>query len=430
MKDKFDLFLIKFKKNSFLRNAFLYTIATMMTPAIGVILLPVYTAYLTPAEYGIMTTVQAFVGVLQLIMILSLHGAVTRLYYDFIDKNEERKKYIGSIFLFILLFAGLLSISLLLLKPILSNLLFHNIPSEPFFLYMVLLSFLTGIISMPLALLRVQERAWNFFIISLLKSLFILILSLYMVIGLRMGPEGPLLAQIISLTIILFAFFFMLKKDLTLNFTWAYIKMSLIFSLPLLPHSLSSWVITASDRIILEKYVSLENLGYYALAAQMSTILRLLYMSVNGAYLPRYIKLKTEGKEQSARKLTQYFFIMIVISGIITILLSKFIVNLLVSEQYSATYSFLIILLIGEMILGFNFLIVSRLFYYKKTGYISMSSLSAALINIILNLFLIPVIGVWGAVITTLLSLVTMVLCNVIWVWRNKKDLKRKGDLS
>ena len=286
---------------------------------------------------------------------------------------------------------------------------------------------------MPLALLRVQERAWNFFIISLLKSLFILILSLYMVIGLRMGPEGPLLAQIISLTIILFAFFFMLKKDLTLNFTWTYIKMSLIFSLPLLPHiQRSSWVITASDRIILEKYVSLEILGYYALAAQMSTLILLLYMSVNGAYLPRYIKLKTEGKEKSAKKLTQYFFIMIVISGIITILLSKFIVNLLVSEQYSSTYSFLIILLIGEMILGFNFLIVSRLFYNKKTSYISMSSLATALINIILNLLLIPVIGVWGAVITTLLSLVTMVLCNVIWVWRSKKNesLKRKGDFS
>ena len=215
MKDKFDLFLIKFKKNSFLRNAFLYTIATMMTPAIGVILLPVYTAYLTPAEYGIMTTVQAFVGVLQLIMILSLHGAVTRLYYDFIDKNEERKKYIGSIFLFILLFAGLLSISLLLLKPILSNLLFHNIPSEPFFLYMVLLSFLTGIIWMPLALLRVQERAWNFFIISLLKSLFILILSLYMVIGLEWGQKDLSCTNNFSNNYLVCIFFHAKKRSYT-----------------------------------------------------------------------------------------------------------------------------------------------------------------------------------------------------------------------
>ena len=88
----------------------------MMTPAIGVVLLPVYTAYLTPAEYGTMTTVQAVVGVLQLIMILSLHGSVTRLYYDFINKKEELKKYIGSLFLFVLLFATLLSISLLLFK--------------------------------------------------------------------------------------------------------------------------------------------------------------------------------------------------------------------------------------------------------------------------------------------------------------------------
>ena len=142
----------------------------------------------------------------------------------------------------------------------------------------------------------------------------------------------------------------------------------MIFSLPLLPHSLSSWIITTSDQIILEKYVSLENLAFYALAAQMSTILRILYMSVNGAFLPRYIRLKTEGKDEDGKKLVQYFSIIIVISGIITILLSKFILHLLVAEQYYATHNFLIVLLVGEIILGFNFIVVAKLFYNKKTS--------------------------------------------------------------
>lgn len=429
MKNKFHWIMAKYKKNSFFGDAILYTIATMMTPAIGVVLLPVYTAYLTPTEYGTMTTVQAVVGVLQLIMILSLHGSVTRLYYDFINKKEELKKYIGSLFLFVLLFATLLSISLLLFKSILSNLLFNNIPSDPFFLYMVLLSFLSGVISMPLTLLRVQEKAWNFLIISLLKSLLILGISLYLVIGLKMGAEGPLLAQIISLSIVLLGFFFMIRKDLKLSFSWPYIKISLIFSLPLLPHSLSSWIITTSDQIILEKYVSLENLAFYALAAQMSTILRILYMSVNGAFLPRYIRLKTEGKDEDGKKLVQYFSIIIVISGIITILLSKFILHLLVAEQYYATHHFLIVLLVGEIILGFNFIVVANLFYNKKTSSISTSSLTAAFMNIIMNLILIPMIGVWGAVISTLTSMVTMLLLNSILIWRiNKKtNVKKEG---
>ncbi|MFD1037193.1 hypothetical protein ACFQ3N_01960 [Virgibacillus byunsanensis] len=77
--------LKKFRNNLFLKYSILYTVGGMMTPMIGLIMLPIYTGYLTPAEYGIMT-VLTLVGMLQLFLLLSLHGAVTRFFYDFLDK--------------------------------------------------------------------------------------------------------------------------------------------------------------------------------------------------------------------------------------------------------------------------------------------------------------------------------------------------------
>lgn len=69
------MFLIinKLFSSQFFKNSLLYTIGSMMTPMIGLIMLPVFTSYLSPTEYGIMTTVQSIMGMLQLLLLLSLH---------------------------------------------------------------------------------------------------------------------------------------------------------------------------------------------------------------------------------------------------------------------------------------------------------------------------------------------------------------------
>lgn len=407
--------LFKLKKDPVFKTAILYTIGTMMTPAIGLILLPLYTDYLSPAEYGIMTSVQSFIGVLQLFMVLSLHGAVSRLYYDFMNDRNEQKKYVGSILLFVLLLASSISILLFLLKPIIGAVLFKSISLNPFYLYMILQSFFTALTSIPMTLLRVKEKAWLFLSIIFIKNLVILILTLYFIINLNMGVEGPFLAAIIAQAFILVLYFFAIKKDFSLNFSYQYLKKSLQFSLPLLPHAISGWFISASDRVILEKFVPLDSLGLYGLAAQMSLVLGMLYMSINSAFGPRYTKLKKENQHESAKELIKYFGIVIVISGIIVISLSGVILSLLVTEEYYSAHPFLIALLIGQMLYGFNLLSFSHLFYYKKTKSIAKSSIAAAVVNIIVNLVLIPIIGVWGAVWSTLIAEGVRLFTNIYW---------------
>lgn len=419
MKRNFEFSLLqKFKKESFFTTAILYTIGTMMTPAIGLILLPIYTKYLSPSEYGVMTTVQSFISILQLFMVLSLHGAVSRLYYDFMNNRSEQKKYVGSILLFVLFFASFISVFLFLFKPIIGAVLFKSISLNPFYLYMILQSFFTALSSIPMTLLRVQEKAWLFLFIIFIKNLFILVLTLYSIIGLNMGVEGPFLAAIVTQAFILVVYFFAIKKDFTLFFSHQYLKKSLQFSLPLLPHAVSGWFISASDRVILEKFVPLDAIGLYGLAAQMSLVLGMFYMSVNSAFGPRYTRLKKDQQHEPAKKLMKQFGIVILISGIMAISLSGIILSLLVTEEYYGAHAFTIALLVGQMIYGFNLLSFSHLFYLKKTKSIAKSSMSAAVINIIVNLILIPQIGVWGAVISTLIAESIRLLTNIYWARR------------
>lgn len=426
MKKIMQIIRNSFTSNSFFGNAALYTIATMMTPAVGIILLPIYTAYMEPKQYGIMVTVLSLVGILQFIMLLSLHSAITRLYYDYLDDREEQRKYLGTVTLFVCFISITIAAVLFMLQPLLSKLLFSHIPVAPFYYYFIILSLLKALTSIPIAILRVQEKAGTFIKIAAFKMVLFLSFSLYLLMGLQMGADGALLANILSEGVVLIVYGLNIRSTITIHFSRAYIKKSLSFCLPLFPHKVSDWVINASDRYILEKFVSLELIGFYGLATQMSAVLGMLFMSINSAYLPRYTLLKQEGKHHSANQLNKYFLIIIVISGLLTIVLSSFIVQLLVSEQYFSAQDYLPVLLLAEMIRGSNYILTAKIYYWKNTKVMAISSIVAAVVNVGLNVVCIPLIGVWAAVLSTLVAEVVRLLLNVGSVKMNSFGKKEK----
>lgn len=392
----------KLFKSMFFKNSILYTFGSMMTPMIGFIMLPIYTFYLSPSEYGIMTTVQTLVGLFELILMLSLHSAVTRFYYDFLDQPDKQKEYLGSIFIFVLLFSTVSAIIFLLLKDSIGALLFQNIPINPFYYYLIGLSWASCLISLPMALFRAQEKAGSFVAINCIKSILIMLVTIYLVVNRGLGAEAALISQFIVTLIVVFLTFYMQYKNIRISLNILYVKQSLIFSIPLLPHLASGWIIKSSDRVILEKFVDAEDLGIYALAVQVSMILTLFYTSINNALIPRYTSLRKEGKEHKAKKLLKIFSFVIVIFGIVSIPIAIIGIKILASSEYNSAVSILPVLLIGQIIKGFYYIPVAKLYFVKKTGAIATSSLLAATISIGINLMAIPYIGIYGAIISSI----------------------------
>lgn len=391
-------------KNKFFKNSMLYTIGSMLTPMIGLIMLPIYTGYLNPAEYGIMTTVQTLMGMLNVFLLLSLHGAVTRFYYDYLDNPQKQSKYLGTIFSFVLIWATIISIVLIILKEPIGTVLFRNIPINPFYYYLIVLSWVTALYELPMAIFRAQEKAGFFVLVNILRAVLIMLSTIYLIVVKGMGAESALLSQfLITLTIIFVTYWIQLKKY-KLSLDSSFIKKSLLFSLPLLPHVASGWIINSSDRIILEKYIDLSNLGIYALAVQVSMVLSIFYTSVNNALVPRYTRLRKERRILEANKLLKIFSLIVLIFGLISIPVSMYAIKIVSSREYYAAITLMPILLIGHMIKGFYFIPVAKLFYTKRTGAIASSSTIAAIANIVINLFSIPFIGVYGALLSTIVA--------------------------
>lgn len=393
-----------FLNNKFVRSSLIYTLGSMMTPLMGLILLPVFTKNLSPAEYGTMTTVQAFAGILQIVLLLSLHGAITRFYFDFLKEPEKRKEYLGSIFSFVVLFSSVTSVFLIITSDFIGPLIFNSIPTNPFYYYFIGLAWVNSLIALPLALLRAQERPLFFILINIFKALLIMILTVYLIIYKGMGAESVLIAHITITFGIVVISYLALKNHLRISFNVHFIKNSLLFSLPLLPHVAGTWIISSSDRFILEKFVSISSLGIYSLAAQVSMILSLFYTSLNNALVPRYTMLRKEGKDSQANKLLRTFSYVILITGIVSIPIAMGAINLLSSEQYFEANQLVPYLLIGQVISGLYLIPSAKLFYTKNTKAIAKSSSIAAIINIIVNVLTIPIIGLYGAVLSTIIA--------------------------
>src|SRR5699024_10911543 len=320
------------------------------------------------------------------------------------NNEETMKHYISTIFTFVLIFSTISSIILIILNKPIGNILFQNIPINPYYFYLIGLSWVDGLFVLPMSLFRAQEKAAKFVFINVLKSFLIMVISVILIVYLGYGAESVLLSHFIISTLITIYTYGSILKVVKLRMNINYLKESLYLSIPLMPHLASTWIISASDRVILEKYIPLSELGIYSLSAQISTVLAIFYSGVNQAMVPRFTRLIKDGKNESAKHLLKNFNRIVVIFGIASIPIAMFATNIIVQGDYKGAIYLLPYLLIGHMIRGFYFVPVAQLFYIKKTKSIASSSMIAATTNIIINLLLIPFIGVHGAILSTIVA--------------------------
>src|SRR5699024_5289914 len=102
-----------------IKNSSIYTVTSVLQKAIGFLLLPLYTTYLTPEDYGITGVVNALTALLSLLFTLSLNSSVQRYYYIYDDRPVERQYFFGTIFLTVLANSLFLGLLLVIFKDIL-----------------------------------------------------------------------------------------------------------------------------------------------------------------------------------------------------------------------------------------------------------------------------------------------------------------------
>lgn len=388
------------------KNSFFYTLATMLQGLISFFLLPVYTKFLSPEDYAMLALVTSFTGIISSFITLQIHTSIPRFVIKFLKEEERTKKYFTSIFLllFLILFFGCLIINIFGVKFI--KIVFsdkNGLSFSPLFSIATWALLPNLLIGAGLLLLQTLEEGNKFFLISLIQVLVNLLFGLYFVAFLRIGVIGVLFAQLLSCIIGLLSVIWFIRHWFTRalrRLPLEDIKESLKYSLPMIPHILSIYIYMYSDRLILQRFVPLADIGIYSIAGTFAYILLVIVNATTTAYSPRFLKLAEESKSE-AKKETKDFLeiwwivIMVILMGYLV--LSKYIVQLMTRPSFFSAVPLIPILAIAYILRGLYCFSVNGIFFLGKTKLIPIITISAALVNVILNIIFIPKFGIYAA---------------------------------
>lgn len=389
-------------------NSAFYMIASLLPVAVGFLMLPIYTRYLTPTDYGVVALVLSLQSFLPLIMTLQVHNSISRFYFDYKDDDIKLRIFISTIMTITIILA-LVSLSLLYiyLDDILNFIFPKTIGYNDIFMLGIFTSFVSVFASIFINLIRVQEKAKLFMKVSL--SLFVISLSVNIleVIIYERGAYGILEASLITSIISFFVYIFMVKEFFIFKVDFSMIIDPLKFSLPLIPHSLSGLIFMYSDRIILEKYVTLSAIGLYMFSDKIATVFKMLVNEFNNAFSPYFNQKSKESKALAIQEIQNISLIFIYTIAMLIVCVALFsveIVYYLFDERYFDTWMMIPLLSSAYIFRSLYCFSSSGLFYEKKTGRVAMITIVAGFANIGLNLLLIPTYGIMVAIYTTIFS--------------------------
>lgn len=395
-----------------LKHSLIYGISNILRKAIGFLMIPVYTRYLTTSDYGTIQILDLIINIAGIMFSFGVSSSIFRFYYQY-DNQEEKNQVISTAYLFIISIIALITICLLLLSKKVSILIFSDV-SYAKYLNIIFCSFLfMQQENIFYNYLLVNKKSVLYTIFSSINLISSLLLNIYFVIIIKIGIIGILYASLISHIIGTIVLGCITLINIKLSFSLVKLKEMLKYGIPLIPSAIGMFLITFADRFFLQKYSSLSEVGIYSLGYNFGYIISFLvvqpFLLTWQAQMFEIAK-KKNAEEIFSRVFTYCSFILILTALALSIL-SKDLLKIIATPAFFNAYKVIPIIASSYVLHGIYFNFYVGFLIEKKTKYVGGIVGFTAVVNIILNFILIPKYNMYGAALATFLSFLVMVLC-------------------
>ncbi len=408
---------------SAVRNSLIYGLGNLSVKLVGLVLIPVYTnpKFLSFSDYGVLGVMEATTQIIIALLGLALTQAFTRWYWD-----KEYSKKQKSIFFTLLTFLfGISLLCVICLIPFteqFSEVLFKKTDFS-FLIKLMLISSAIQMLSMiPLTLLKLQGKPGLYSTSNILKLLVTLLFTIYLVVFNAKGLEGIYEAQIIGGVIFFVLLSRFIIKNIQARFELKILGEMLIFSLPLILGSISGILLITFDRYTLNYLADLTDVGVYTLGYRIANTIKILVIvSVQLALSPMLFKMMDQpDNKRFYSKIMTYFSYLVILA---VMFLSFF--SLEIVKVFTASVKYwdaAKVIPVISFALFFGMLKDTSLIglqIIKKTKIIGAIIFLVAILNLFLNILLIPRYTIMGASVATLISQIIFFIVIFIFAQRH-----------
>lgn len=397
------------RQRELLKNTFILGIGYAVPALVSFLILPLYTAFLTKTEYGTYDLITILLSLMMPTITLQVKASVFRFLIESRSNEAERKQYISTSYLFTAVVSVL---SLLLFCFVLSGVHAATKLLICIYIFQEVLVDLSKQVARGLGVL-------NKYVFSItINSVLLLFFSYVLLFGMRKGLNGVLIALNMALIVTNIYIFVTLelKKYISLhNFSRVRLKKMLAYSAPMVPNSISLWIVHLSDRLVVTFFMGLEVNAVYSVANKIPSLLSQIVGVFNLSWQEN-ASLAVNDKD-SARyysEISQRTIDFLLGSAAVLIAFIPFLFKILVKGTYEDAYNQMPILICGVFFASLSSCYGSIYIALKKTKFIGVTSLIGAVLNLVINALFINKIGLYAASLSTVISYCIIYFCRVI----------------
>lgn len=407
----------KIKKKNFvssklLKLGTLSVIGTFLIKAVNLISLPVFSRLLTPSEYGNVTLFMTYVTIFSIILGLDFNNSVAKGSLEYKDTKES---FLASGIVFTFIF----SIVILAISNMFGNNLFQLIGMQRIdFNLLLIYSYASFIVSYVSADYIFQfDYTKNMLLCSSVALLnFLCSVILILTIFKEQAYWGRVIGASIPTIIIAVICMFRIVIKGWNGIAWKYIKYSIKFSVPLIPHNLSGLILSQADKVMISNMIGAFENGIYSLVYNVGWMLSVLIEALNNVWMPWMFR-KLENKEVAVvKKVADLYLSGFTIIGICVAAISPELVKLVAPQTYWEGIDFVTWVVYATYVVFLYYFYVNIELFYKQTHMVSVGTIMAAGLNVGLNLWGMNVFGYAFAAISTLIAYIGLLIFHSIIV--------------
>lgn len=384
------------------KETFIYGISTVVARLLNFILLPLYTHYLHPDEYGVVATVFSFIAFLNVVYSLGLNQGYIRYF--------KEKNSLKNILSFIFFSSFILSFLVISFSKPLAYIFQVGIENYRLIIYSAVILYFDSIILIPFTDLRMKHKALIFVFVKIFAIVLNIILNVIFLKYMRTGIDGVFTANVIS-SFSQFILFIKYIRLVTFSLDFKFLKEVFRYSFPFVPSSLSGLFIQLIDRPIMMSLISPYWVGIYQANFRIAVLLNLFVSMFDFAFRPFVIEnMNKENATEIFSRIFKYFTYFLVSAWLFLSFFVEDIVKInvfgsyLISPNYWSGLGTVPVIMLGYLLGGVYINFMVSVIVTKKSYYSMIVNIISAVISIVLNFLLVPSLGIYGASLSFLIS--------------------------
>ena len=402
----------------------IYMFGEILRKSVSLIMLPIYTRFLTPKDYGVIELLTMLIDISAIIFGARAARAVFRFYCT-ASTLEDKNSIVASALFLSFLFNLTGAVTIAVLSRPLSHVIFADDSYQLYIVLFAIVMALTPLSEIPLTHVRAQQRPWLFFTFSLIKLIVQLSLNIYFVVIKEMHVEG-----VIYSTLIAGAFMSITLSTYSLWITGLRIKrtvckMLFSFSLPIKLAAAGSFYLTFGDRYILNVYSDLTQVGIYSLGYKFGFVFTIIAWDAfeNMWDSEKYAILEKPDAKIIYQKVFLYMSSILISVGLLISLFTKDLLIIMSDPAFHSAYKVVPIIILAYIIQSWGRYCELGILLERQTIHIAYAHLFAVIVITVAYFTLIPAFGIYGAAWATVIGF-TARSCWINWKAKQYYDME------